>query len=317
MDVWINGEFVSDEDAQVSAFDAGFQHGIGVFETMVARNGCVFRVDQHMNRLLDSAETLMLTDRLHAEPLITAVHHALKHNKQTDARIRLTLTGGNLNALRSTGEGPSDPTILIVVQPPTEYPESFFTKGVSALLAPGRLNPWQFTAGHKTLDYWNRIAALQGAASVGAGEALWLTPEAKVASGSVSNIFLVSGGTLITPPARGEQLKGELVPPVLPGITRRAIIELAQRAGITVKEGLPSLEDVMDADEVFLTNSSWHVLPVTGLGLTVKSDTSESENETELRHHTIADGEVGNTTADLRAALLELIEQETSEAMPS
>ena len=96
-------------------------------------------------------------------------------------------------------------------------------------------------------------------------------------------------------------------------ISERGLIELQRKA---VKEGLPSLEDVMGADEVFLTNSSWHVLPVTGLGLTVKADTSESENETELRHHTIADGEVGNTTADLRAALLELIEQETSEAMP-
>jgi branched-chain amino acid aminotransferase len=317
MDVWINGEFVSDEDARVSAFDAGFQHGIGIFETMIARNGRVFRADQHMDRLLDSAETLMLTDRLHAGPLIQAVHHALEHNAQTDARVRLTLTGGNLNALRSTGEGPSDPTIVIVVQPPTEYPESFFAKGVSALLASGRLNPWEFTAGHKTLDYWNRIAALQSAASVGAGEALWLTPDAKVASGSVSNLFFIADGILRRPPARGEQLSGEIVPPILPGITRRAIIELAQRAGITVEEALPTLEDVMGADEVFLTNSSWHVLPVTGLGLTVKSQDPKSEQEAELRHHPIADGEVGSTTADLRAALLELIEQETREKIPS
>jgi branched-chain amino acid aminotransferase len=309
MDVWINGEFVSDEDARVSVFDAGFQHGIGLFETMASRNGRVFRAAQHMDRLLESAETLMLTDRLHAEPLIEAIHHAIEHNEQPEARVRLTLTGGNLNALRSTGAGPQDPTILIVVQPPTEYPETFFTKGISVLLAPGRLNPWQQTAGHKTLDYWNRIAALQAAASVGAGEALWLTPEAKVASGSVSNLFLVSGGDLITPPARGEQLNGELVPPVLPGITRRAVIELAQRAGISVKEGLPSLEEVMDADEVFLTNSSWQVLPVTGLGVTVRA--AEGEQETELRHHTIGDGSVGSMSADLRAALLELIEQET------
>lgn len=309
MDVWINGEFVSDEDARVSVFDAGFQHGIGLFETMAARNGRVFRATQHVDRLLESAETLMLTDRLHAEPLIKAIHHAIEHNEQPEARVRLTLTGGNLNALRSTGAGPQDPTILIVVQPPTEYPETFFTKGISVLLAPGRLNPWQQTAGHKTLDYWNRIAALQAAASVGAGEALWLTPEAKIASGSVSNLFLVSGGDLITPPARGEQLSGELIPPVLPGITRRAVIELAQRAGIAVKEGLPSLEEVMDADEVFLTNSSWQVLPVTGLGVTVRA--AEAEQETELRHHTIGDGSVGSMSADLRAALLELIEQET------
>ena len=317
MDVWINGEFVSDEDARVSAFDAGFQHGIGLFETMAARHGRVFRAGQHIDRLLESAKTLMLTDRLHAEPLIEAVHHAIDHNNQPDARIRLTLTGGNLNTLRSTGAGPQDPTILIVVQPPSEYPETFFTKGIAALLAPGRLNPWRQTAGHKTLDYWNRIAALQAAASVGAGEALWLTPEAKIASGSVSNLFLVSGGELITPPARGEQLKGEPVPPVLPGITRRAIIELAQRTGIAVKEGMPSLDELMAADEIFLTNSSWHVLPVTGLGLTSRSQDQDAEQETELRHHPIGDGSVGSMTADLRAALLELIELETCEVSAS
>ncbi len=178
MDVWVNGKFVSDAEARVSVFDAGFQHGIGLFETMAARNGRVFRADQHMARLLESARTLMLSDRLHAEPLIEAVHHAIEHNKQPNARLRLTLTGGDLNALRSTGEGPADPTIAILVQPPTEYPETFFTQGIAALLAPGRLNPWQQTAWHKTLDYWNRIAALQVAASAGGGEALWLTPVA-------------------------------------------------------------------------------------------------------------------------------------------
>jgi branched-chain amino acid aminotransferase len=311
MDVWINGEFVRDEDARVSVFDAGFQHGIGLFETMAARNGRVFRAGQHMGRLLESAQALMLSDRLHADPLIEAVHHTIEHNKQPNARVRLTLSGGDLNALRSTGEGPTDPTIVIVVQPPTEYPEAFFSQGIAALLAPGRLNPWQQTAGHKTLNYWNRIAALQAAASVGAGEALWLTPDAMVASGSVSNLFYVSDGELITPPARGEQLKGELVPPVLPGITRSAVIELAQRAGISVREGMPNLEELMDADEVFLTNSSWHILPVTGLGLNVHS--KDPQHEAELRHHPIGEGSVGSMTADLRAALLELIEQETCE----
>ncbi|MDP6601120.1 MAG: aminotransferase class IV [Phycisphaerales bacterium] len=312
MDVWINGQFISDEDARVSVFDAGFQHGIGLFETMAARNGRVFRAEQHMERLLESASTLMLSDRLHADPLIEAVHRAIEHNNQPHARVRLTLTGGDLNALRSTGEGPTDPTIVIVVQPPTEYPETFFTQGIAALLAPGRLNPWQQTAGHKTLNYWNRIAALQAAASVGAGEALWLTPEAKIASGSVSNLFYVSDGELITPPARGEQLEGESVPPVLPGITRRAVIELAQRAGISVREGMPELEELVAADEVFLTNSSWHVLPVTGLGLNVRAE--DGEHDVQLRHHPIGDAAVGTTTADLRASLLELIEQETCEA---
>ncbi|MDP7029641.1 MAG: aminotransferase class IV [Phycisphaerales bacterium] len=315
MDVWINGEFVSDGDARVSVFDAGLQHGIGLFETMAARNGRCFRVGQHVERLIESARLLRLTDRLHAEPIETAVQHAIDHAGVQEARVRLTVTGGDLNALRSTGAGPQDPTLFIVTQPPTEYPETFFSQGVAATLAAGRLNPWQTGSGHKTLNYWPRIAALQAAATVGAGEALWLTPDAHVASGSVSNLFLMSDGCLVTPPARGEQARGELIPPVLPGVTRAAVIELAEAAGLQVQRRLPSLDDVMDADEVFLTNSSWQVLPVTSLGLTVRGDDDDAEPE--LRRHRIGEGEVGPTTADLRAAVLECMEQETRQDAPA
>ncbi len=314
MDVWINGDFVPDGDACVSVFDAGIQHGIGLFETMAVRNDAVFRVDRHIERLINSAQTLHLTDRLHSEPLAEAVRHAVKHNGLSDARIRLTVTGGDLNALRSTGTGPQDPTIIIVVQPPTPYPDTFFTEGVAAILAPGRLNPWQVTTGHKTIDYWPRISALQTAASLGAGEALWLTPEARVASGSVSNLFLVSDGVLITPPARGGQARGEVIPPVRPGVTREAVLEVAARLGIQSRETMPTIEDVCAADECFLTNSSWHILPMTGLGLTVQTS-EDSDDEPELRHHPIGSGTVGTTTADLRAALLELIQRETAGAM--
>lgn len=309
MDVWINGKFVSDAEAQVSVFDAGLQHGIGLFETLAARNGGVFRTRQHIERLTTSAEILHLSDKLHVDPLVAAVRQTLDHSGRSDARIRITVTGGDLNLLRSTGTGPHDPTIIIVVQPPTEYPDRFFTDGIAVTLAAGRLNPWQVTSGHKTLDYWNRIAALQTATSVGAGEALWLTPEAHVASGSVSNLFLTKNGTLVTPPARGEQPRGEEIPPVRPGVTREAVMEIATRMGVPVECRLPVLDDVLNADEVFLTNSSWQVLPVTGLGLPTKND-EEPDGSSTLGHHPIADGVVGTLTADLRAALLELIASE-------
>ncbi len=314
MDVWINGKFVSDNDAMVSVFDAGIQHGIGLFETMAARNGSVFRVDRHVDRLINSAQALHLTDRLHREPLVEAVRHAVSHNTLSEARVRLTVTGGDLNTLRSTGTGPHDPTIIIVTQPPTPYPETFFSDGIAATLAPGRLNPWCVTSGHKTLDYWHRISALQTAASLGAGEALWLTPEAHVASGSVSNLFLVRNGTLLTPPARGGQARGDTIPPVRPGVTREAVLEIAHRLGIQTSESMPSIEDVCAADECFLTNSSWHILPLTGLGLTVQAS-DDSQSEPELRHQPIGTGGVGTLTADLRAALLELIQKETAGAV--
>ncbi len=313
MDVWINGEFVSDGEARVSVFDAGLQHGIGLFETMAARHGRVFRARGHVRRLTESAQALHLSDRLHVDPLVEAVQHAVDHSGQSEARVRLTVTGGDLNLMRSTGSGPQDPTIIIVVQPPTEYPDRFFTEGIAATIAPGRVNPWQLTSGHKTLDYWNRIAALQAATSVGAGESLWLTPDATVASGSVSNLFFASGDTLMTPPARGGQAKGEIIPPVRPGVTREAVLEVAAKAGITTSFKAPTLDELMGADEVFLTNSSWHVLPVTGLGLPVRPD-EDPEAEATLGHHPIGEGTVGSLTADLRAGLLELIASETTEA---
>ena len=100
------------------------------------------------------------------------------------------------------------------------------------------------------------------------------------------------------------------MPPILPGITRGVVLELASKAGLTTKMQMPTIDDLMGADEVFLTNSSWQVLPVTSLGLTVQAETADAEPE--LRRHRISEGEVGQITADLRAAILECIEYETS-----
>ena len=126
MDVWLNGQFISADDASLSIFDAGLQHGIGLFETMAAANGRVFRAEAHVKRLIDSARQLRLSERLQVEPLVEAVQLAVTHNKVDRARIRLTVTGGNLNMLQSTGASPHDPTILVVVRPPTDYPDTFF-----------------------------------------------------------------------------------------------------------------------------------------------------------------------------------------------
>ena len=104
MFVWLNGQFVDRDAAQVSVFDAGFQHGVGLFETMLARHGAVFRADAHMQRLANSAKELLLSDRLRIEPLIEAVHHTIERNNFDQARIRLTITGGNLS-LSWTGTG--------------------------------------------------------------------------------------------------------------------------------------------------------------------------------------------------------------------
>ncbi len=297
MQVWLNGEFVDHDSATVPVFDAGFQHGVGLFETMSARNGRVFRAEAHMHRLIESARELLLSDRLREAPLVEAVNHVVQRNDLDAARVRLTVTGGNLNRLQSKGEGQVDPAVLIVAQPPTEYPPAFFEDGVTTIIADGRDNPFDPMAGHKTLNYWSRIHALQNAASKKAGEAIRFTVSNHLAGGSVSNIFLVKDGELHTPIARGEEVKQAIASSVLPGITRAAIIELAESMNIDTVKRLLDINDLLAADEVFLTNSSWGVLPVAG-----------------VEREKIADGKVGALTQQLRNAWLELVENETSNA---
>jgi branched-chain amino acid aminotransferase len=121
--VWLNGKFVERDKATVAAFDAGLQHGIGLFETLAARHGTVFRAEAHMRRLVQSARALLLSESLRAEPLAEAVQLAVQRNGLDRARIRLTVTGGNLNVLATRGRSPHvDPTILVDVQPPTRSP---------------------------------------------------------------------------------------------------------------------------------------------------------------------------------------------------
>lgn len=325
MIVWLNGAFTTLDEARISAFDAGFQHAVGLFETLQARNGSLFRGAAHLSRLAESARALQLTQDLKVEPLLEAVLQTLEKNDMPAARVRITLTGGDLNLLAQgrphtvAGNGDdqskqraprSNPTILIVAQPTTPYPDEFFTEGVMATIAGDRLNPFDSHAGHKTLHYWPRLRALQSAAGAGAGEAIWFAATNHVGSGSVSNIFLVRDGSLLTPIARGEEqtvvrddpsFAGSSEPahvlpsPVLPGITRQAVFEIARERSIAIEPRMLSIDDLLNADEVFLTNSSWHVLPVV-----------------RIERETVGNGAVGEVAQSIRTALLDMIQRETT-----
>ncbi|MEE2973386.1 MAG: aminotransferase class IV, partial [Planctomycetota bacterium] len=120
-------------------------------------------------------------------------------------------------------------------------------------------------AGHKTLDYWSRLSELQAAAGKGASEALWFMVSNHLAGGCVSNAILVKDGEFITPIARGEEPDGGLPSPVLPGVVREEALGWAAAEGRLVRRRMIGIEDILQADEVLLTNSSWGVLPVTGL----------------------------------------------------
>ncbi|MEC9372713.1 MAG: aminotransferase class IV, partial [Planctomycetota bacterium] len=277
--------------------DAAVQHAVGLFETMHARRGSVFRIRDHIARLARSARELGLSEAIRERPLAQAVQLAVQRSELERARVRLTVTGGDLNLLASTGKGPSDPTVLIDVQPATDYPDEMFTRGVAAAIADQRANPLNHFEGHKTINYWWRLRALQSAASRGAGESIVLQVTNHLAGGAVSNIFLVKNGSLATPIAHTEEEQGAMHSPILPGVTRRTIIELADRMGVGCAKRMLSVDDLLDADEVFLTNSSWGVLPV------VRVEASE-----------IGDAKPGELTMDLRRKWSAAIDEAASES---
>jgi branched-subunit amino acid aminotransferase/4-amino-4-deoxychorismate lyase len=295
MDVYLNGEMLAPDQATVRADDAGLLHAVGLFETMAATHGRVFRLQPHLDRLARSAQQLGLARELETAELAQAVRKTIEHNGLDQARIRLTVTAGSLMAA-GEGQGPQ-PTVLVQPSPPTQYDPGYFERGITAILAQAAANPFDPMGGHKTLSYWPRLRTLRQAAEQGAGEAIWLNVSNHVASGAVSNVFAVKDDMLITPFARGEEVKDALPAPVLPGITREAIIELAEAAGTPVKRQMMSVEALLDADEVFLTNSSWLVLPVT-----------------QVEQKPIGSGKVGPVTHQLRTELMETVEQETRTA---
>ncbi len=294
MNIFLNGQILPPDQARIAADDAGFQHAVGLFETMHAQNGQVFRLQQHLERLCISARSLGLTRDLNATALAEAVRLTIEHNQIDRARIRLTITPGSLSLLATSGK-PDDAPGTVLIQPTeaTVYDPRYFEEGITVLVAQPGANPFDALAGHKTLAYWARLRTLRQAATAGAGEAIWLNVSNHLASGCISNIFLVKDGQLLTPIARDEEVENSLPAPVLPGITRAAVIEIAEGLGVTIKKQMLGIDDLLDADEVFLTNSSWQVLPVTKVEKSV-----------------VGAGVAGELTKRLRGELLELIEKE-------
>lgn len=295
----LNGQLVDSAQAAVNIADAGFQHAVGLFETMWVQNGRAFHLEAHLQRLARSALELGLVNQLATDPLTEAVRQTIEANALDRARLRLTLTPGSVSLLRGDAKDAANaatqPTLLIEPLAPIEYDPAYFEKGVIVLIAAPMANPFDPAAGHKTLNYWSRLRALRQAAGAGAGEIIWLNITNHLAGGAVSNLFLVKDGALLTPIAHGEEVEGALPAPVLPGVTRAAVIELAQQRGLTLHRRMLSVSDLLDADEAFLTNSGWGVLPVT-----------------KVEQKPIGAGKVGPITADLRKDLLTLIDQETS-----
>jgi branched-subunit amino acid aminotransferase/4-amino-4-deoxychorismate lyase len=246
----VNGELVGAADAQVSVFDAGFMQGIGLFETMRSYHGRIFRLDEHIERLRTSAQRLGWAVLPDAERLVNDLDRLMSVAQGDNLRVRLTVTTGSL---RDTGGDAPDLTIVCTATDGGAYPDELYQSGGTVIVTDYNQNPRDPTTGHKTTSYFARLASLREAHAKQALEALWFTSDHLLAEGAISNIFLFLDEVLVTPP---------LDTPVLPGITRAAVLELAQRLNIPTEERPLTIDNLLDADEVLLTNSLMEVMPI-------------------------------------------------------
>lgn len=247
--IFLNDGLVDADKGCISPADGGFLYGAGLFETMRSYQGVVWRLDDHLERLFGSAGALSMDLTFDREFVADAIGRTLVANELSDARIRLTVSGGPVSR---TGEKPKS-TLLITAAGAMDYPSEYYENGVLAVISNIRQNQSDPLAGHKCTSYYPRMLALQQARAKRATEALWFTMDARLAEGCISNVFIVKDGRIRTPRENT---------PVLAGITRKAVLEIAAGNGIDAQADDISLDDVLAADEVFLTNVVMKVLAV-------------------------------------------------------
>jgi len=249
--VFLNDQLVTSDKALVSIHDTGLLHGVGLFETLRSYQGNIFALGDHLDRMFASAERLNISISQSRDEIADAAAGLLQANNLTDARLRITITPGNLN--RHDSDHPCGTTMFITAVELTGYPPQMYKHGMTVIISSFKQNPDDPTAGHKTLNYFPRLLALQQAQQKKTGEAIWFTTTNRLAEACISNIFIVKDNVLLTPP---------LDTPVLPGITRQKVIELARNNEIPCHEKPIVIKDLLDAAEVFLTNSIMELMPV-------------------------------------------------------
>ena len=254
MKIYINGKFYDKNEARVSVFDHGLLYGDGVFEGIRSYNRLVFKLREHIDRLFESAHTLMLNIPLSKERLIGAVLATLKKNNLKDAYIRLIVTRGEGDLGLDPRKCNGNATIIIIADKIALYPEKFYKNGLALISVPTIRNlPEALNPQIKSLNYLNNILAKIEAVNCGYDEAIMLDSLGYVAECTGDNIFIVKNNNLYTPP----QCMG-----TLRGITRETVLEIARKNRISVHEHVLTRHEVYISDECFLTGTAAEIVPV-------------------------------------------------------
>src|SRR6184192_1133023 len=251
--IFIDGKFYSEANAKISVFDHGLLYGDGIFEGIRFYNGRVFRLEEHLHRLWDSARSICLEIPMTMRNMTEAVLETIRQNHLRDGYIRLLVTRG-IGNLGLNPEQCKNPRVIIIAATIALYHEDFYKKGLTIVTcATRRSNPAALNPAVKSLNYLNNVMARVEANLAGADEALMLNDAGNVAECTADNVFIVKHGQIFTPPVASGALRG---------ITRSVVFEIAAELGVKVSETDITRHDVFVADECFLTGTAAEIVPV-------------------------------------------------------
>ena len=251
--VFLNGDFVPEDEAKVSVFDHGFLYGDGVFEGIRAYDGRVFKLKEHMDRLYNSAKAIDLHPPYDQDEMTELVLEACRRNELHDAYIRPIFSRG-VGDLGLDPRKCKDATAIIIARAfPRLYSDELYEQGLTvATVAPRRNPPQCLSPNIKSLNYLNNILGRIDANQRGVDEGLMLDVNGFVSEATADNIFIITDGEVITPPYHNS----------LQGITRQTALDVADQEGLPTQERALTLFDVYNADEVFITGTAAEIAPI-------------------------------------------------------
>jgi branched-chain amino acid aminotransferase len=305
--IWVNGNMVPKSQASVSVFDHGLLYGDGIFEGIRVYNGKIFKLGQHMDRLYNCADKIFLDIGISREEMVKVQRQCVEANNIVNGYIRLVVTRGEgslgLNPYQCPKAG-----VICIADTISLFKPEMYEKGMRVVLANRPKTPIECLDPRiKTLNYLNNIMAKVEAIHLSRElgitkpedqllEVIMLSTDGKVAEGSGDNIFIIKDGTVFTPPSDVG---------ILEGITRRFVKdELCPMLNIPVEEKYFTIEELYDADEVFLTGSAAEMIAV--------REVLTHDNGKHTGTHKISDGE-GPITNALRTKFREVV---TSDNVP-
>ncbi len=254
--IFLNDKIIPVTDANISSGDRGFLYGDGIFETFRSYGRTPFKLDEHIERMRHSAKRLMIAFEYTNTEIAETIKTLTDKNNIQDAYIRITLSRGEGgSALQMTDSLRS--TILIQVKTFTPYDRKLYDEGMSLVVSDCRRSTSCPISRHKSTNLLKSILLKEEANKKAAHETIILNTDGYVAECIVSNIFMVSGGSVITP---------SLDTNILPGITRRTVLDICKGSNIPAGEELFKTEALLNADEVFITNSLMEIMPVSRIG---------------------------------------------------